>query len=196
MKLLVFDTETTGKAEFRLPPEHPSQPHIVQLGAILYDDHTRVVAEVNLMVKPDGWTVPKEAADIHGITTERADQYGVAIKTVIMLFILLCRRAKISVAHNRAFDKLMVEIELIRLGLTKELEEFRAMEGFCTMEASTPICKLPGNYGRFKWPKLQEAHQHFFGKEFDGAHNAMADVRACAAVYFAMHPLPKVEVPA
>jgi DNA polymerase-3 subunit epsilon len=182
---IVFDTETTGKANFKRPADDPSQPRIVQLGAILYDEEKRVVAEMNLLVKPDGWAIPKEASDIHGITTERAERYGLPIKTVIMLFIVLCRRAQLSVAHNRPFDKLMVEAELIRLGFTKELEEWRAMAGFCTMEATTPILRLPGPYG-FKWPKLQEAYVHFFGEEFDGAHDAMADVRACGRVYYAV----------
>lgn len=57
------------------------------------------------------------------------------------------------------------------------------IDKFCTMKAMTPVCKLHGNYGDFKWPKLQEAHKHAFGVEFDGAHDALADVRACARVY-------------
>ena len=31
------------------------------------------------------------------------------------------------------------------------------------------------------------------GKEFDGAHDAMEDVRACRDVYYELHPLPKVD---
>lgn len=52
------------------------------------------------------------------------------------------------------------------------------------------ICKLPGQYGDWKWPKLTEAYQHAFGKTFDGAHDALADVRACKDVYFYLHPKP------
>ena len=72
MKALIFDSETTGKALWKEPADDPRQPRIVQLGAILYDDERRVVAEMNLVVRPDGWTVPAEAAAIHGFTTERA----------------------------------------------------------------------------------------------------------------------------
>lgn len=188
---LVFDTETTGKADFKKPAGDPAQPHIVQLGAILYNNERRVVAEMNLLVKPDGWTISDEVAAIHGITTEMAEQYGLPLGMVMGLFIELCRRAKVSIAHNRPFDKSMIETALIRLGLTEELEEFRAMDGYCTMAATTPICKLPGRYGKYKWPTLQEAYLYFFGEEFEGAHDAMADVRACAAVAHQVFDLEK-----
>lgn len=185
----VFDSETTGKADFKKSAGHPAQPHIVQLGAILFDEEKHVVAEMNLLIKPDGWTVPAEAAAIHGISTERAERYGVPLKTAILLFMDLCRLAKVNVAHNRPFDLLMVETALIRLGMTAELAEFRALPGYCTMAATTPICKLPGRYGQPKWPTLQEAYSHFFGEEFEGSHDAMSDVRACASVYFAVADL-------
>ena len=34
---IVFDTETTGLADFSKPPEHECQPRLVQLGALLLD---------------------------------------------------------------------------------------------------------------------------------------------------------------
>jgi len=33
----------------------------------------------------------------------------------------------------------------------------------CQMKISTDICKLPNPRGGFKWPKVEEAHKHFFG---------------------------------
>jgi hypothetical protein len=47
------------------------------------------------------------------------------------------------------------------------------------------ICKLPSKYpGEYKWPRLIEAYRHAFGKDFTGAHDALADVRACKEIYF------------
>ena len=40
------------------------------------------------------------------------------------------------------------------------------------------------NLPKNKLPKLTEAYQHFFGKDFDGAHSAMANVNAYIEVYF------------
>lgn len=188
MNTLFFDTETTGLPDFKKPAEDPSQPHIVQLGAILYDDDPRVVSEINLLVRPDGWTIPAEASGVHGITQEKAEKFGLPLATVMLLFLDLCRRADLLVAHNYSFDAKMVRREFHHLAIPSHAEEFRKRQSYCTMAASTDLCKLPGKYG-YKWPKMQEAHVHFFGKEFDGAHDAMADVRACAAVYFALNPV-------
>jgi DNA polymerase III epsilon subunit-like protein len=49
--------------------------------------------------------------------------------------------------------------------------------------------KLPGKYGRYKWPKLAELHQVLFGEPFAGAHGALADARACMRCYFRLTEL-------
>jgi DNA polymerase III epsilon subunit-like protein len=51
------------------------------------------------------------------------------------------------------------------------------------MLGSTDFCAIVGNYG-FKWPKLQELHHILFKKQFEGSHDALVDVRACAKCYF------------
>ncbi len=177
--ILVFDTETTGLAEFKLPPEHDRQPRLVQLGAILYDKDYKVMAEVNLIARPENFEIPTKASDIHGITTEIALQYGVSAKAIMHLFTALCNRAQILVAHNIVYDAIVIGRESFVQGVTN----IPPAKKVCTMESMTKICALPGNYGKFKWPKLVEAHQKAFGESFDSAHDAMADVRACARVY-------------
>ena len=63
------------------------------------------------------------------------------------------------------------------------------------MMAAKDYCKLPNQYGYndYKWPTLSEAHQHFFGCEFDGAHEAMGDVAATAKIYFEIQRLEKTQ---
>lgn len=189
MKTLFYDTETTGLPDFHKPAEDPSQPHIVQIGAIMCDDNRRVVAEINLLVKPEGWTIPAEATAVHGITQEMAEKCGIGLTTVMGIFIDLAYKADLLVAHNDSFDAKMVRRELHHIDMPSLAEGFRNRPSFCTMKATTEICKLPGKYG-YKWPRMTEAYAHFFGKEFDGAHDAMADVRACRDVYYALHPIP------
>lgn len=190
MSALIFDTETNGKCDFKLPPSHPSQPRIVQLAAQLIDEDWKIRGELNLIIRPDGWTIPEEVAKIHGITTAIAMRYGVPIELALEAFFKLYafeshEDEPVYVAHNLDFDSLLIASEKYRLGASgdgSQIRRYIQSSGFCTMKAMTPICRLPGSYG-FKWPQLQEAHQHCFGSGFDGAHDAMADVRACGAVY-------------
>lgn len=192
---LFFDTETTGIVNFRAPAEDQSQPHLVQLGAILYDADNHVVAEINLIVKPVGFTIPPEAAAVHGITQERAERYGISLRGVLMIFGALVEKSELLVAHSLDFDRTVILAELFRLRQWESLlavkHSFEDKPGFCTMRATTPICRLPSKFegGDFKWPKLQEAYRHFFNEEFVGAHDAMADVRACARIFYAL-PAP------
>ena len=56
----------------------------------------------------------------------------------------------------------------------------------CTMIRSTDYCQLPGRYGKYKWPKLEELHFKLFGESFEGAHDALADIRATMRCYYEM----------
>lgn len=78
--VLIYDTETTGLPLFKEPSEDPRQPHLVELCGLLYDEASReIVDSYHTLIRPDGWTIPDEVAEIHGITTERAlaDEIGV-----------------------------------------------------------------------------------------------------------------------
>lgn len=184
---LFFDTETTGKALFKAPPNHPAQPRIVQLAAILFDEEASECGSLNVIIKPDGWTIPDEAAAIHGITTAKALACGIPIMSALAVFSNFLHLADMLIAHNIDFDELVVSCDLVRLpnsGAQKCFDRLGEINTFCTMKNTTQICQLPGNYGDFKWPKLNEAHKHLFGTDVEDAHDAMADVRACARIYF------------
>lgn len=174
--ILFFDAETSGLPDFKRAPG-PDQPHIVEIAAILV---THGMEEtMRAVIRPDGWVIEEKAASLHGFTTERANKEGIQAELAMIAFKDLASRCEVIVAHNLAFDMLMVLSEFARLSMP---EPFLGCDEFCTMKATTGICKLPGKYG-YKWPKLSEAYKHFFGKDFDGAHGAMADALACRAVY-------------
>jgi len=177
--ILFFDTETTGKTDFKLPATHPSQPSIVQLGAQLYDNNLRLCHEINLLVKPEFKEIEQQAADIHGIQHSYASDHGVSLLFALSCFLELQSKCKTRVAHNLAFDSMLIEAACSRLGLKESLPH----SGFCTMQAMTPVMRLPGNYGKYKWPKLSEAYEFCTGQTLEGAHDALADVRACKEIY-------------
>lgn len=195
---LFYDSETTGLPLFNEPSEDPRQPHIVQLGAALVNLETfDQVAALDLIVRPDGWTVPDDVAAIHGITTERALATGVPARVVFDLLLELWERADVRIGHNESFDARLVRIALMRHRDNDPEAEinarWKAGRAECTQALSTPILKLPPTAkmiaaGRrhHKSANLGEAYQFFTGKPLEGAHSAMVDVQACIEVYRAI----------
>lgn len=190
MLIMPFDTETSGLPDYKQPSEMPHQPHIVELAALLFDDETHdLVDQVHAIIRPDGWIIPDDVAEIHGITTERAMDEGRPEAEVLAEFLALHSRCDLRVAHNEDFDQRIVRIAIKRLGAGATQEErdaiadaFKAAPKYCTMKADA---KARG----VKWPKLVEAYKHHTGRELENAHSALFDARACAEVYFAMNPV-------
>lgn len=190
---LFYDCETTGLPLFNEPSEHPGQPHIVQLAAVLVDlDTRRQVASIDVIVRPDGWTIPAEVSAIHGITTEHAQLTGVSESLVLGMLLDMWSCAGVRVGHNEQFDARIMRIAQHRFD-EAQIDAWKAGKAECTARLSTPVCKLPPTErmiaaGRkhHKTPNLTEAHTHLLGKPFEGAHSAMADVQACIAVFFAI----------
>lgn len=197
MKALFYDTETSGLPLFNDPSEDPRQPHIVQLGARLVDLETRkAIATIDLIIKPDGWTIPAEVAAVHGITTEHALDVGVPEDLALQMLLAMWERSDTRVAHNITFDDRIVRIGLKRATIAELMGRSDAWkEGptECTARLSTPICNLPptakmiaAKRNHPKTPNLGEAFEFFTGNKLDGAHSALVDVDACIAVYYAI----------
>lgn len=181
--ILFFDTETTGKADLNSPDDAPHQPRLVQLACVLTEDTGERLASLALIVKPDGFEIPDEAAKIHGITTEKAVKRGVPLDLTLDMFRALALMPKTIVSHNIAFDYFILSAEYHRQMVDCPLE---GAVQFCTMKALIPICKLPNQYGYsdYKWPKLKEAYSIAFGTPLEDAHDALADTTACMKLYF------------
>lgn len=195
---LFFDTETTGLPLFSEPSEDPRQPHLVQLGACLVDLDTRkTLSTLDLIVRPDDWTIPEEVSAIHGITTEMAQDLGVSESMAVGMFMeLWAEGRRLRIAHNEPFDARILRIALMRHESTELADAWKAGRAECTAKLSTPICALPPTdrmkaARRFhhKTPNLGEAYRHFTGRELDGAHSALVDVQACVAVWFGIQDL-------
>jgi len=185
--ILFFDTETTGFPKDDLPNRHASQPHCVQLAAILTDDRGREEASLNLMIRPEGWEIPDDVASLHGVTQERAERCGVREIVATAALYDLMGRAELVVAHNVRFDLKILGIMYARSGREWRLPA----RTFCTLEAAAPIVNLPptprmvaAGIDGPKKPKLSECIDHFYGEELEGAHDALVDVRACMRIYF------------
>ena len=172
-KLLFIDTETCGiPYDFDEPAENISNwPRMVQCGYILAGEDRNIIEKGSMIIRPDNFIIPDEASSIHGITTEYALENGVPVELALLKIELLCREADIVVGHNITFDEHIIDAEFCRAGKTPCI---RNMQEICTMMESTEYCGLPN----FKWPKLCELHEILFAHNFEGAHDAMADIQA------------------
>ncbi len=177
---LFYDTETTGMWNNKLPMGHEDQPKIVQLAAILAYPNGEEAMGINLIVRQD--FVPDAAAAIHGKTTDIVQKLGLPETIALTVFEEMVAVADNMVAHNGEYDSKVVQNAINLIDGPNAKDFFAGKKQFCTMKASTAICKIKGPRG-FKWPKLQEAHTILTGVPFDGAHDALADVRACKTVY-------------
>jgi DNA polymerase-3 subunit epsilon len=198
VKLFFYDTETTGLPDFKAPSDAPHQPHIVQFaGQLVCSETRRVLASIDLIAKPEGWTIPDDVAAVHGITTEHAMDVGVAEAVVVEAAYSLWKRADVRVAHNEQFDARIVRIALKRASAVLALaEEWKAGRAECTAAMSTPLCKMPptekmlrAGFTNFKTPKLSEAHEILLGQPLVNAHSALADVDGCRRIYWHMKDL-------
>ncbi len=174
--LVFFDTETTGLPLWNDPSDDPRQPHLVQLACGVFTPEREMISSLDILIRPDGWGIPEEVSKIHRITTDMAFEYGVPESEAIELFLSLLGTRK-RVAHNTTFDNRIIRIALKRMFSADAQKGFSEGDYYCTMVNGSKI--LGG-----KWPKLTEIYKKLFGSEMEGAHDAFADMEACAHVYF------------
>lgn len=194
MRILIFDTETSGIPRDHLSATDPQQARVVQLAAAMFHDR-REVASIDLVVN-NGIEIHEEASKIHGITTEMATEFGIAPQGAGGIFWRLAAKSDLLVAHNVAFDLRMLGLMSQQAGLADLPKLLAQKPARCTCEAAAPIVNLPptermiaAGFNKPKAPKLEECVRHFFGEELVGAHSAAADVRACARVYWKLDEL-------
>jgi DNA polymerase III subunit epsilon len=179
---LFFDTETTGLPRNWKAPitDFSNWPRMVQLAFLLYDRNGKKISEGNYIIKPVGYSIPSEAANIHKITTEKATRDGIPLSTVLIQFNELLNKSSLLIAHNMSFDEKIVGAEFLRTRMTNAIA---SKNKICTMEKSTNFCAISGPYG-FKWPKLSELHYKLFNSDFQEAHNAAVDITATAKCFW------------
>jgi len=179
---LFFDTDTTGiPKNYKAPVSDINNwPRLVQIAWLVTDNSGNEIKSAEYIIKPDGFSIPEDAARIHGITNELASQSGVDLKPVLEEITVDISKAVALIAHNMQFDEKILGAEFLRMGHPNHMD---GKPKKCTMQSSTDYCKIPGAYGN-KWPKLQELYKKLFRESFGNAHNALADVRACSRCYF------------
>jgi DNA polymerase III epsilon subunit-like protein len=179
---LFLDTETTG-----LPIDWNASvsdlnnwPRVVQVAWTCYDAKGRHVVTKSFIVKPDGFSIPREAQQVHGISTAKALARGRPLRTVLKALAADLGEARVVIAHNLQFDENVIGAEFLRQSLKIP---FQGKKRLCTMVESTEYCCLPRRYG-YKWPTLAELHEVLFGESPPEGHDAEVDATTCAKCFF------------
>lgn len=187
MKILIFDTETTG-----LPKDYKGSiynsdnwPYIVQLSYILFDcTQNKILKNVDDIIKVAN--IPASSIEIHKITQDMSDRQGISITEALTRFNKIAKQATRLIAHNIQFDKKIIIVESIRNKMASIFVNKPSL--YCTMKTTVNVCKIekkwPDGTKYFKYPTLSELHYHLFSTYPKGTHNAQNDILICLRCYY------------
>ncbi len=182
MKLLFFDTETTGlPKDWRVHPRFfQTWPHLVTLSWRFYEKQT-LLHQATYVFRPHNYVIPEEATKIHGYTTDKAVQEGLPSQEILPIFFHYVEKADQVIAHNASFDLSVIQAECYRLSLRCPLKQVT-----CTMKSTTQLCCLSSPRG-YKYPKLPELYVFLFQKEpSEPLHSSATDTLLLAHCFFAL----------
>lgn len=158
-----------------------------------FDRRGRKKSARSYLIRPEGFTIPKDAQKIHGISTLKAVRSGAPLSEALGDFLEAMNSASVLVAHNFTFDSAVIRAELYRLRMPGH-NHFRRGTCVCTMRASTKYCAIPGRRG-YKWPTLPELYRKLFGSAPRRAHDAASDTAACSKCFFELARRGIVRIP-
>ncbi len=204
------DLETSGLWRSDLAPDDPSQPRMASLGLLVTDANRKVLGNWYSLIKPDGWSMEPQAAEVNGISEREAHAVGLPAFFALAVLEQFTRRATKIVGHNLImFDRQVIANELRVAGQLGAWWHSRATDMIDTMEMASPIMKLESKlHGEFKSPSLQEAVR-FFGQKFNSfeqgepaegiyegklhyweqTHRADQDAAACEFVHYRLRTM-------
>lgn len=198
MRVLVFDTETTGKIQKLNKYHRPSifetdcWPRLVEVAWAFFDDDGALVSKSAHLVKPENFVIPEESIKIHQITNAMASEEGVSLNTVLAGLLEAVKAAEVIVAHNIDYDLKVVCAELARQKRLDDIQILQHKRNFCTMLTGTSVCQIPSAYGNYKWPSLSELYRFLHGSEMGQAHRALFDVEATASCFFKLIEMKRI----
>ena len=196
MRVLVFDTETTGlpKTKILNPDTLNEWPNVVQFSYIIYDVSCNEIVNWrdNIIKVPESIIISEDSVKIHGITNEISANAGIPIEDALNNFFHCLKDIELIVGHNISFDINMVKVELLRIIYNKSLNAKQLKEHkhnlniitnfdiYCTLKESIQLCKIQAfdKKGRsyFKYPKLIELHEKLFNVSPRNLHNSFNDI--------------------
>ena len=122
---LIFDTETTGLPKKWNAPitDTNNWPRCIQIAWQLHNELGELVEQQDYLIQPEGYNIPYDAEQIHGISTELAQTKGKKLEDVLVLFNEALSKSKFVVGQNVKFDLSIMGCEYVRKQLDTPLNE-------------------------------------------------------------------------
>ncbi|MBR5298534.1 MAG: 3'-5' exonuclease, partial [Parabacteroides sp.] len=162
--IVCYDVETTGLS--------PKEDYIIQLSCIKFDRETfDVLGELDYYIKPiHKYTISPEATDVHGLTKEFIEENGINLKDIAEEFINFIDGCDILTYNGNNFDIQFLYKDFELCGYDLKLEGRMFYDAYsieCTKHPRT----------------LSTIYTKYTGKELDGAHNSLNDVKATIDIF-------------
>ena len=195
-RILFFDTETTGLPKRRdVDPLVAADiwPDLVSISWQIFEGK-KLVEKRSYLIQPNGWTIPTESIQFHGITQERALTDGVPLHRALSELQSKLATTTLVVAHNLQFDKGVV-FNAYKWRLQIDPRQFWPSLECCTMQLSKDELKIHKNTKTksndpYKFPGLDELYTSTFNKVPPlNAHSSDRDVEVLQQIWWARWPL-------
>ena len=152
MKILVFDTETTGLPEKNVSIyEHNKWPYIIQLSYIFYDisNNISVIKDNYIKIRED-IQISQDSYEKHCISRDTINTKGINIRNALHDFNRFLNISDLVIGHNISFDKRMIFVECIRNRIQQKFTTYDSSNKiskpeFCTMKNTVDLFRKEKN---------------------------------------------------
>lgn len=183
--ILIYKVATTGLVQFKLADDHPSQPHLVHVAALLCTDSGRIDAAMDRIVQPLGWEIPRASTAFHGVSEASAVDLGLREDDVLAELLAMDAKAAVRVAHNESFDSKVVRIAMARYPEAAAGKLWEKSKGVCSMK--TALDYLTTADPKTFWgrqAKIADVFEAVLGEPYPYGIRATAWVHAVKEIYF------------
>jgi DNA polymerase-3 subunit epsilon len=162
--IICYDVETTGL--------NPQEDFIIQLSMVKFDRNSfEIIDEKNWYIKPaHKYTINPQAQEKHGISKEWLDNNGIYLKDIIQEIDEFIKDCDFLTYNGNSFDIKFLYKDLKLWGYELDLNNRKFYDSF-------------GMECRFNPRNLSFIYNKYTGKDLEGAHNALADVKATIEVF-------------
>jgi DNA polymerase III epsilon subunit-like protein len=179
-RYMILDTETSGFG---------NSDAVLQIAFQVYSEDGTLLHEGRQYFNHSyEYEISEGAFKVNGLTKEFLATNGVVdqdISANLAGIGIQIDNCDLFIAHNVSFDWRMLQNEWARYGLFQDTQHVKTT-ALCTQNdpAIKAFVGARDKNNNIKAPKLAELHQKLFGCGIDGAHDALADVKATAKCFF------------